>query len=78
VVCETGDGAVNCPAGATDATSPGGAIGCCRDQALVLPKGDLCPDAAGTALSMLVSVEDPGAAASACLGYELAVTWPAQ
>jgi hypothetical protein len=78
VVCEMGDGAVACPVGATEATSPGGAVGCCRDGALLLPKGDLCPDAAGTALSVLVKVEDPGAPASACLGYELAVTWPAQ
>ncbi|MEJ7728725.1 MAG: hypothetical protein WKG00_05875 [Polyangiaceae bacterium] len=78
VVCQMGDGAIPCPAGATEATSPDGAVGCCRDGSLVLPKGDLCPDAAGTALSVRVSVEDPGASASACLGYELAITWPVQ
>lgn len=77
VVCAMGLADITCPAGATEATSPEGAVGCCRDGSLTFPKGDLCPDAAATAVSVLVSVEDPGAAAGACLGYELAVTWPA-
>jgi hypothetical protein len=78
VVCEAGLADVPCPAGATDATSPEGALGCCRNGSLKLPNGDLCPDATESALSVWVSVEDPGAAGAACLGYELAVTWPAQ